>query len=295
MPELPEVLLYLHALEPRTVGRTLEKVRVRSPSLLRTYDPPLSAVNGRRVVALRHVGKRVVFDLDDELFLSIHLMISGRFRWNDTRGAAIPGKVGHAAFDFDSGTLLLVEAATKKRAALHVVRGVAALAELDRGGIDPLGATFAEFVAALTRENHTVKRALTDPRLISGIGNAYSDEILHAARLSPLKLTRALSDADVVRLYDAMHATLTTWVERLRSETSGGFPEKVTAFHDAMAVHGRYNKPCPVCQSPVQRIVYAANECNYCARCQNEGRRLADRAMSRLLKEDWPRELDSTD
>lgn len=288
MPELPEILLYLHALEPRTVGRTLEKVRVRSPSLLRTYDPPLSVVHGRTVLALRHVGKRVVFDLGDELFLSIHLMISGRFRWNDAKGAAIPGKVGHAALDFDSGTLLLVEAATKKRAALHVVRGSAALAELDRGGIDPLAASFDEFVAALTRENHTIKRALTDPRLLSGIGNAHSDEILWRARLSPFQRTRQLSDAEMRTLYDETRAELTEWIDRLRAEAGAKFPAKVTAFHPAMVVHGKFREPCPRCGTSIQRIVHGEHETNYCPTCQTEGRLLKDRALSKLLGEDWP-------
>ncbi|HEX6642282.1 MAG TPA: DNA-formamidopyrimidine glycosylase family protein [Thermoanaerobaculia bacterium] len=288
MPELPEVQLYLHALEPRVVGRTLEKVRVRSPSLLRTYDPPLSAANGRRVVALRAIGKRIVFDLGDELFLSIHLMISGRFRWNDAKGAAIPGKVGHAAFDFDSGTLLLVEAATKKRAALHVVRGVAGLAELDRGGIDPLGATLDEFTRALTRENHTIKRALTDPRILSGIGNAHSDEILWRARLSPFQRTRQLPAEAMRTLYDETRSELREWIERLQAEAGEKFPTKVTAFHPAMAVHGKFREPCTRCGTSIQRIVHGEHETNYCPTCQTDGKLLKDRALSRLLGEDWP-------
>jgi formamidopyrimidine-DNA glycosylase len=288
MPELPEVLLYLHALEPRVVGRTLEKVRVRSPSLLRTYDPPLSSVNGRRVAAIRTVGKRIVFDLGGELFLSIHLMISGRFRWNDAKGAAIPGKVGHAALDFDSGTLLLVEAATKKRAALHVVRGAAALSELDRGGIDPLAADVDAFARALTRENHTVKRALTDPRLLSGIGNAHSDEILWRARLSPFRRTRQLSGEEMKRLYEETQAELREWIERLRVEAGDAFPPKVTAFHPAMVVHGKFREPCPRCGTSIQRIVHGEHETNYCPTCQTEGKLLRDRALSKLLGEDWP-------
>ena len=288
MPELPEVLLYIAAIEERTLGRTLENVRVRSPSLLRTYDPPLSVVKGKRVVALRHVGKRIVFDLGDELFVSIHLMISGRFRWNDAKGAAIPGKVGHAAFDFENGTLLLVEAATKKRAALHVVRGAGALAELDRGGIDPLDASLDEFVGALTRENHTVKRALTDPRLLSGIGNAHSDEILWRARLSPFQRTRQLSDAELQTLHAETRAELTEWIERLRDEAGPRFPAKVTAFHPAMVVHGQFREPCPRCSTSVQRIVHGEHETNYCPTCQTEGRLLKDRALSKLLGEDWP-------
>ena len=288
MPELPEVLLYLSALEPRTAGRTLERVRVRSPSLLRTYDPSLSAVNGRRVAGLRNIGKRIVFDLGDELFLSVHLMISGRFRWNDAKGAAIPGRVGHAAFDFDSGTLLLVEAATKKRAALHVVRGEAGLAELDRGGIDPLGASLDEFTRALTRESHTVKRALTDPRILSGVGNAHSDEILWRARMSPFRRARQLSADEMQSLYDETRGELREWIDRLQTEAGDRFPAKVTAFHPAMAVHGKFREPCPRCGTSIQRIVHGEHETNYCATCQTDGRLLKDRALSKLLGEDWP-------
>lgn len=288
MPELPEVLLYIHALEPRLVGRELRKVRVRSPSLLRTYDPPLSATFGKTVRALRRIGKRVVLELEDELFLSIHLMIAGRFRWKDEAAVAIPGKVGLAAFDFDRGTLLLVEAATKKRAALHVVRGEAALGELDRGGVDPMSIHHGEFVAALTRENHTVKRALTDPRLLSGIGNAHSDEILWRARLSPFQRTRQLSDDDMRTLYDETRASLAEWTARLRVEAGDGFPAKVTAFHPAMAVHGKFREPCPRCGTAIQRIVHGDHETNYCPACQTGGRLLRDRALSKLLGEDWP-------
>ena len=293
MPELPEVLLYMHALEPRVVGRTLEHVRVRSPSLLRTYDPPLSATFGRRVIALRRIGKRIVLDVGDELFVSIHLMIAGRFRWSDAAGAAIPGKVGLAAFDFDTpGTLLLVEAATKKRAALHVVRGEAGLAELDRGGVDPLAISPAEFARALTRENHTVKRALTDPRLLSGIGNAHSDEILWRARLSPFRRTRQLSDDEMATLYHEAQTSLREWIDRLRTEAGDRFPAKVTAFHPAMAVHGKFREPCPRCGTPIQRIVHGEHETNYCAECQTEGKLLKDRALSRLLGDDWPKTVE---
>lgn len=292
MPELPEVLLYIHALERRVPGRTLRGVRIRSVSLLKTFDPPLSAVEGRSVVGLRRIGKRIVFELEGDLFLSIHLMIAGRFRWKDEAGAAIPGKVGLAALDFDDGTLLLVEAATKKRAALHVVRGEAALAELDRGGVDPLSIDYDEFAAALVRENHTLKRALTDPRLLSGIGNAHSDEILWRASLSPFQRTRKLTDEDMRALYDATRASLTEWIARLREEAGEGFPGKVTAFHPAMAVHGKFREPCPRCGTAIQRIVHGAHETNYCPTCQTGGRILKDRALSKLLGEDWPRTVE---
>ena len=288
MPELPEVLLYIHALQPRVDDRELRKVRVRSVSLLKTFDPPLSAVEGRRVLGIRRLGKRIVLELEDELFVSIHLMIAGRFRWKDEAGAAIPGKVGLAAFDFDRGTLLLVEAATKKRAALHVVRGEAALAGLDRGGVDPLTIDYDEFVAALTRENHTIKRALTDPRLLSGIGNAHSDEILWRARLSPFQRTRQLSDDELRTLYEETRTSLTEWIARLQKEAGDAFPAKVTAFHPAMAVHGKFREPCPRCGASIQRIVHGAHETNYCPMCQTGGRLLKDRALSRLLGEDWP-------
>ncbi|HUF14066.1 MAG TPA: DNA-formamidopyrimidine glycosylase family protein [Longimicrobiales bacterium] len=292
MPELPEVLLYIHALEPRVIGRELQKVRVRSPSLLRTYDPPLSATFGKTVRAMRRIGKRIVLELDDDLFVSIHLMIAGRFRWKDEAGAAIPGKVGLAGLDFDRGTLLLVEAATKKRAALHVVRGESALAELDRGGVDPLTIDYDEFVAALTRENHTVKRALTDPRLLSGIGNAHSDEILWRARLSPFRRTRQLVDDELRTLFAETRASLTEWIARLQAEAGDRFPAKVTAFHPAMAVHGKFREPCPRCGTQIQRIVHGAHETNYCPTCQTGGRLLKDRALSRLLGEDWPRSVE---
>jgi formamidopyrimidine-DNA glycosylase len=291
MPELPDVELYLHALTPRIVGQQLERLRIASPFLVRSVDPPVSTIEGRTVRALERIGKRVVWALDEELFCVIHLMIAGRFRWKP-KGAAVPGKVGLAAFDFASGTLLLTEASPKKRASLQVVRGRDALVALDPGGIDPLTCTLEEFAERLRVENHTVKRSLTDPRLFSGIGNAYSDEILHAAQVSPLQLTSRLSDEQLAVLYEATRETLTTWAKRLIEETGDGFPEKVTAFREEMAVHGRYGKPCPRCGAPVQRLSYADNECNYCAVCQTGGRLLADRALSRLLKEDWPRTLE---
>ena len=291
MPELPDILLYLHALQPRVVGHRVEAVRLASPFLLRSIDPPLSAAEGRTVVGLRRLGKRVVFELEGELFLVFHLMIAGRFRWKD-RGTRIPGKVGLLALDFEHGTLVLTEAGTKRQASLYVVGGESALASHDPGGIEVLSATVEQFDHALRDENHTLKRALTDPHLFSGIGNAYSDEILHAARLSPFKQTNSLTEDEVRRLYDATRVTLQTWITRLQQHAANDFPDKVTAFHDEMAVHGRYGQPCPDCGSPVQRVVYAANEANYCATCQTGGRLLADRSLSRLLREDWPRTLD---
>ena len=291
MPELPEISLYIGALEKRVLGKTLERARVRSASLLRTWDPPLSAVEGRRVVGLRRIGKRIVLALEDDLFLVLHLMVAGRLKWRK-RGAEIPKKGAHAAFDFPEGTLLLTEAATHKRAALHVVRGEEALAALDPGGVEPLEAGVEEFRAALTRENHTLKRALTDPRILSGVGNAHSDEILLDARLSPLQRTAQLDEAEMARLYDSTRRELREWVDRLRDEVGDGFPEKVTAFHPAMKVHGRYGQPCPACGSPIQRIVHGEHETNYCPRCQTGGRLLKDRALSKLLREDWPRTLD---
>jgi formamidopyrimidine-DNA glycosylase len=291
MPELPDVTVYVESLAARTVGQELRGVRLKSPFLLRTFDPPLSRASGKKVVEVRRIGKRIVLGLEEDLFLVIHLMIAGRLRWREA-GAAIPGKLGLAAFDFASGSVLLTEASTKKRASLHVVLGEAALAEFARGGIEIEGATLAAFRDALVRENHTVKRALTDPRLFSGIGNSYSDEILHAARMSPVKRTAQMNDEEIARLFEATRRTLAEWTDRLRQEVGDGFPEKVTAFRDGMAVHGRYQKPCPVCGSPVQRIVYAENETNYCARCQTGGKLLADRALSRLLHEDWPRTLE---
>ena len=291
MPELPDIALYLHALAPRILGARLERVRIASPFLLRTTAPPIAEIEGRVVRTLRRLGKRIVIGLDGDVYAVLHLMIAGRLRWR-AAGAAIPGRIGLAAFDFPAGTLLWTEAGTKHRAALHLAAGAAALAAHDPGGLDVLNATVDQFRVALTRESHTVKRALTDPRIFDGIGNAYSDEILHAARLSPLRLTSQLDDAEIARLHRAARETLTTWIARLRTEAGDGFPEKVTAFREGMAVHGRYRQPCPACGSPVQRIRYAQNEVNYCATCQTGGRLLADRALSRLLKADWPRSLD---
>ncbi|MGH7833890.1 MAG: Fpg/Nei family DNA glycosylase [Candidatus Binatia bacterium] len=291
MPELPDVVTYIEALQPRIAGRALERIRLSSPFVLRSVDPPIRSADGKKVLALRRLGKRIVFELEDALFLILHLMIAGRLRWKP-RGSAIPGKLGLAAFDFATGTLLLTEAGTKKRAALHLVRGDEALRAHDPGGLEVLGSDLPAFAGALTRENHTLKRALTDPRLFSGIGNAYSDEILHRARLSPVKQTRQLNDEEIARLFTATRATLTVWIDRLRDERGENFPERVTAFREGMAVHGRYRKPCPDCGSPVQRIVYAENETNYCARCQTGGRLLADRSLSRLLRDDWPRTID---
>lgn len=294
MPELPEILLYVHALESRVVGQPLQRVRLTSPSLLKTFDPAVSAAEGKTVRTLRRLGKRIVFDLDDDVHLIIHLMIAGRFQWKP-RGTAIPRKLGHAAFDFPTGTLLLTEAGTKKRASLHVVRGEENVVAHSRGGVEPLEITLDEFTRALTRENRTLKRALTDPRIFSGIGNAHSDEILFLAKLSPAQLTRNLSDEEVARLYEATRASLQEWIGILLAETGDDFPTKVTAFHPRMRVHGRYNQPCGACGSPIQRIVYASNETNYCATCQTGGRLLADRAFSRLLKDDWPKELEDLD
>jgi len=291
VPELPDLTVYLEALEARVVGQRLERVQLASISLLRSIDPPLAEFSGREVVGLRRLGKRLVFCFEGELFLLLHLMIAGRLRWK-ARGAKPPGRIGHAAFAFPTGTLLLTEAGTKKRATLFALRGEAALAAHDPGGIEPLSATLAEFTAALGRESHTLKRTLTDPRLIAGIGNAYSDEILHRARLSPVLLTRRLDAAQIARLFDATRSALEEWTARLRSETGAGFPEKVTAFRPEMAVHGRYREPCPDCGAPVQRILHAENETNYCARCQTGGKLLADRALSQLLKKDWPRTLE---
>jgi len=291
MPELPDIVVYLEALERRILGQPLERVRIVSPFVLRSVDPPIAAAEGRRVVGLRRLGKRIVWVLEDDLFLVVHLMIAGRLRWKPA-GTKPPGRIGLAAFDFPSGTLLLTEAGSKRRASLLLVRGEAALAGLDRGGLEPLGISLAAFRERLVSESHTLKRALTDPRLFSGIGNAYSDEILHRARLSPLALTRKLDDAAVERLFTATRSTLVEWTDRLRDEAGEGFPESVTAFREGMAVHGRFREPCPVCGTPVQRIRYADNETDYCPTCQTGGRLLADRGLSRLLKEDWPRSLD---
>ena len=291
MPELPDVTVYLEALERRIRGARLERVRLLTPFLLRSVDPPLSAVAGATVTGMRRLGKRLVIALEGDLFLVIHLMIAGRLHWKPA-GARPPGRIGLAAFDFSTGTLVMTEAGTKKRASLDVMRGEAALRAHDPGGIEVLEADLAAFRAALTAENHTLKRVLTDPRVFSGIGNAYSDEILHRARLSPVKLSQALDDDEVGRLHEATRLVLAEWIERLRREAGEDFPEGVTAFRPEMAVHGRYGKPCPDCGAPVQRIVYAENETNYCARCQTGGRMLADRSLSRLLHDDWPRTLD---
>jgi formamidopyrimidine-DNA glycosylase len=291
VPELPDITVYVEALNRRVSGATLEDVRLRSPFLLRSVDPPISAVKGKIVSDVRRLGKRIVFAFQDELYLVLHLMIAGRLKWREA-GKKASGKIDLGAFDFSTGTLLLTEAGSKRRASLHIARGTDALANFDRGGLEVLGATVEQFAERLTSESHTVKRALTDPRLFSGIGNAYSDEILHRAKISPVKLTRRLSGAETEALFDATRATLIEWTDRLREETGDGFPEKVTAFRDAMAVHGRYGEPCPVCGSPVQRIRYADNETNYCPTCQTDGKLLADRALSRLLKADWPRSLE---
>ncbi len=294
MPELPDITLYLDALAPRVLGRRLNEVTVTNPFVLRSVDPPLDGCAGRRVVALRRLGKRIVIALEPDLFLVIHLMIAGRLQW--VTGAAQPRRRSTLArFGFDSGTLALTEAGTKRRASLHLVRGEDALMALDRGGLEVLEASLADFAARLRSESHTVKRALADPRLLSGIGNAYSDEILHRGRLSPMLLTTRMSDDQMARLYDATRATLREWIEKLRRETGDAWPEKVTAFREGMAVHGRYRLPCPDCREPVQRIRYADNETNYCARCQTGGKLLADRGLSRLLKDDWPRSLDEMD
>jgi formamidopyrimidine-DNA glycosylase len=294
MPELPDIVLYLEHLAPRVVHQTLERVIVRSPFLVRTFDPPISEAAGKEVLGLRRLGKRIVFELEGGLFLVVHLMIAGRFRWKPP-GTKPPGKVGLAAFEFPSGVLILTEAGTKRRASIYLVKGEESLRQFDRGGLEVLDADGASFAARLRSESHTLKRALTDPRLFSGIGNAYSDEILHRARLSPLARTGKLSDEEVDRLYHATRETLEHWITKLREEEGEKFPEKVTAFREGMAVHGRYKLPCPVCGTPVQRIRYADNETNYCARCQTGGRLLADRAMSRLLKEDWPRSIDDVE
>jgi formamidopyrimidine-DNA glycosylase len=291
MPELPDVAVYIESIERRIAGQPLTGLRLGSPFVLRTVDPAPAELAGRRVVGVRRVGKRIVIELEGGMFIVIHLMIAGRFRWL-AAGAKLPGKIGLAALDFPNGTLALTEAGSKRRASIHLLRGEAALRALDPGGIDVMAATVEEFAAALTRERHTLKRTLTDPKVFSGIGNAYSDEILHRARLSPVQLTTNLSPDEIARLHGAVRDTLAEWTERLRRETGDGFPEKVTAFRPEMAVHGRYGLPCPVCGAPVQRIRYAENETNYCARCQTGGRLLADRGLSRLLKGDWPRSID---
>ena len=291
MPELPDITVYLEALEVRVVGQRIETVRVTSPFVVRTFDPPLGSIAGKHVRKLHRLGKRIVFALDDDLFLVLHLMIAGRLKWL-SKGAKVPGKLGLAAFDFPSGTLLLTEAATKKRASLHLVRGFAAAQAMDRGGMQVLQSALEDFSRALLSENHTLKRALTDPRLFSGIGNAYSDEILHRARLSPVQVTSKLDPEEIARLHSATREVLTEWTQRLREKAGGAFPLKVTAFREGMAVHGRYKKSCPVCRTAVQRIAYADNETNYCPRCQTEGRILSDRSLARLLHSDWPKNID---
>jgi formamidopyrimidine-DNA glycosylase len=291
MPELPDITVYIEALQHRLLNQPLQKIRIASPFILRSFDPPIGTAEGKKVVAFDRIGKRIVFELEDELFMIFHLMIAGRFHWKK-RGAPVPRKFGHAALDFPAGTLLLTEMGTKKRASLHLVRGRERLAEHDPGGLEIFGSDLKAFRAALTRENHTLKRTMTDPHVFSGIGNAYSDEILHRAGLSPIKQTQHLSEVEIERLYRATKEVLREWIKRLREETGKKFPERVTAFRDDMAVHGKYRKPCPVCGSPVQRIAYAENETNYCAKCQTGGRLLADRSLSRLLKADWPKTLE---
>ncbi len=291
MPELPDINLYLHALRPRIVGKILKRTRIASPFVLRSVDPPISALNEKRVRGLRRLGKRVVFEFENDLFLVIHLMIAGRFQWRES-GAKITGKIGLAAFDFEHGTLLLTEAGSKKRASIHVVRGEENLREHDPGGLEVLDATLADFKAGLKRENRTLKRALTSPNLFSGIGNAYSDEILLRAKLSPMKLSATLGGADASVLFKAARAVLTEWSERLIAECGADFPKRVTAFRTEMAAHGKFGQPCPACGTPIQRIVYAENEANYCPTCQTGGKLLADRALSKLLSDDWPRTLE---
>ncbi len=290
MPELPDVTVYVEALESRLVGQAITEVRISTPFLLRTVDPPLQALTGQRVKRVHRLGKRIIFSLEDDLFLVLHLMIAGRLHWFRS-GMRVP-KTALATFEFPDGTLTLTEAGSKKRASLHIVRSAQALTQFERGGIEPMECSVPEFAVRLQSENHTIKRSLTDPRLFSGIGNAYSDEILHRARLSPVKLTSRLTDHEIARVHGAMQTVLREWVERMRTQANGGFPEKVTAFRPEMAVHGKFGQPCPVCGTAVQRIRYADNETNYCPRCQTEGRLLADRALSRLLKQDWPRRIE---
>jgi len=291
MPELPDIVVYLECLHRRVSGQVLEKIRLTSPFLLRSVEPPLAQAEGKTVRGLRRLGKRIVFELEDEFFLVLHLMIAGRLHWK-ARGARPPGKIGLAAFDFPGGTLILTEAGSRKRASLHLVQGENRLGKYDPGGLEVLDTDVDAFREALRRENHTLKRALTDPRLLSGIGNAYSDEILHRAQLSPLTWTSRLTDEETARLFDEVRTTLGEWLARLRADVGDGFPEKVTAFRADMAVHGRFGKPCPVCCTAVQRIVYADNETNYCPRCQTGGKVLADRSLSRLLKDDWPNSVE---
>jgi formamidopyrimidine-DNA glycosylase len=291
VPELPDITIYLEALSARVLAQPLEALRIGNPFLIRTIEPGPSELAGRTIVRLSRLGKRIVMEFEGEIFLVLHLMIAGRLRWRE-RGTAMPGKFGLAAFDFPTGTVLLTEAGSKRQASIHIVRGADAVRALDPKGLEVLDADRAAFSARLTQSNHTLKRALTDPHIFSGIGNAYSDEILHAAKMSPMKMTSSLTEREITSLYETTRATLLEWIRRLREDAAGEFPEKVTAFRKDMAVHGRYGQPCPVCGSPVQRIVYATNEANYCSRCQTDGKLLSDRAMSRLLKEDWPKTLD---
>jgi formamidopyrimidine-DNA glycosylase len=297
LPELPDLVVYIEALRRRVLGERLDRIQVMSPFVLRSVDPPLESIFGTLISAIERMGKRIVFAFPDGRFLILHLMIAGRLRWiasgvEKPRPVRPAPRTVLAIFEFQHGTLFFTEASSRRRASMQMAGGIAAVRALDPGGVEPLEATLADFREALTRENHTLKRALTDPHLISGIGNAYSDEILHAARISPLKLTRSVTDEELIRLREATRQTLTAWITRLLEQTGAGFPEKVTAFRHEMAVHGRFRRPCPVCGAPVQRIVYAQNECNYCARCQTGGRVLADRSLSRLLKDDWPRSID---
>ena len=291
MPEFPDITVYIEALEARVVGQRLERTRIAKPFLLRSFDPPIGSADGKLIKGVRRMGKRIVLDLEDDLFLVIHLMIAGRLRWLSA-GSKVPGKIGLAAFDFSTGSLILTEAGSKRRASLWLVRGESALEQFARGGLEVFESTLAEFAERLERENHTLKRSLTDPRLFSGIGNAYSDEILHRASLSPVKHSRRLTEDEIARLFSSTLEVLTEWTSRLREEAAGDFPAKVTAFREEMAVHGKFGQPCPVCGTPVQRIRYADNETNYCARCQTDGKLLADRALSRLLKQDWPKSID---
>jgi len=291
VPELPDVVVYIECLAKRVVGQPLEKLRLQSPFVLRSVDPPVAEVEGKRVVGLRRLGKRIVLELEEELFCVFHLMIAGRFRWGE-RDLAVPKKLGLLACDFPNGRLVFTEAGSKKRASLHLVRGEEGLKEHDRGGLEVLEATLEEFARALAEENHTLKRSLSDPRIFSGIGNAYSDEILLAAGLSPMALSQGLADEEVERLFEATRSTLREWTERLRAEVGDGFPKKVTAFRPEMGAHGKFGEPCPRCSSPIQRIVYASRETNYCATCQTGGKLLSDRALARLLKQDWPKTLE---
>jgi formamidopyrimidine-DNA glycosylase len=291
MPELPDITIYIESLQSRIAGKPLEKIRISSPFLVRTFDPPIRAAEKKIVLGLRRIGKQIVWELEDDLFLVLHLMVAGRFHWKK-RNAKLGGKINLASFDFPDGSLFMTEASTKKRASLHLVRGEDALRSFDRGGLDVMNASREEFCTMLLKENHTLKRALTDPRLFSGIGNSYSDEILHRAHLSPLQLSGNLSEEDMTRLHRAVRETMTEWIDRIRLQTGASFPDKVTAFHPEMAVHGKYGQACPVCGTTVQRVAYAENECNYCPRCQTGGKILADRSLSRLLKGDWPRTIE---